>query len=70
MRRAGAQPDMCSSKTWADPLRKQEPYDTRSSVSLVCSTWKLPSKVIPKEARHNATRPLTFSQGFSTFGFS
>lgn len=63
------QPDTCTSKTWAD-LKKQEPYDTHSSASLACSTWKLPSKVIPKEARHNATRPLTFSQGFSTFGFS
>lgn len=34
------------------------------------STWKLPSKVIPKEARHSATNPLIFSHGFRTFGFS
>lgn len=37
MRRAGAQPDMCSSKTWADPLRKQEPYDTHAAARAWCA---------------------------------
>lgn len=31
MRRIGAQPDIRSSKTWADLLKKQEPYDTHTA---------------------------------------
>lgn len=56
-------------RSFKDPSRSARKVGS-SYHSLQSSTWKFPSRVIPKEARHSATRPLMFSQGVSTFGFS